>query len=172
MRGIKVNLGRTKLLVTGKEAEIIENGQFPCAVCGQGVGSNSKLCNCCNNWCHKRCSRLRSLNVPSSLCPSRSNQGRTSQPDDSIHLHDGQEEEVKSFCYLGDVLDPSGGAERTVRSRIACAWSKWREVSNLLTNRGIPPRHRAEVCETCIRSVMLYGSETWALTKKLGDVIL
>jgi len=91
----KVNLSKTKLLVTGKEAEIIETGQFPCAVCGQTVGVNSKLCNNCSKWCHKCCSALRSLNVPSSLCPSCSNQGRTSQPDDSIHLHDGQEEEVK-----------------------------------------------------------------------------
>ena len=47
MRGMKVNL--SKLLVTGKEAEIIENGQFPCAVCGQGVGVNSELCNGCKS---------------------------------------------------------------------------------------------------------------------------
>ena len=172
MRGMKVNLSKTKLLVTGKEAEIIESGQFPCAVCGQGVGVNSVLCNGCNKWCHKRCSGLRSLNTPNFRCSSCNSQGGTSLPDDSIHLPDGQVEEVKSFCYLGDVLDRGGGAERTVRNRIACAWSKWRELSNLLTNRGIPLRHRAKVYAACIRSVMLYGSETWALTKKLEEVIL
>ena len=36
------------------------------------------------------CSSLRSLNVPNFFCPSRSNQGGTLQPDDYIHLHDGQ----------------------------------------------------------------------------------
>ena len=70
------------------------------------------------------------------------------------------------------MLDCSGGAERTVRNGIACAWSKWREVSNLLTNREIPLCHRAKVYEACIRSVMLYGSENWALSKKLEEVIL
>ena len=156
-----MNLSKTKLLVTGKEAEIIENGQFPCAVCGQSVEVSSKLCNGCNKWC----SGQRSLNVPNFLWPSCRNQGGTSQPDDSIHLHDGQVEEVKSFCYLGDVLDRSGGAERTVRNRIACAWSKWREVSNLLTYRRIPLRHTAKVYEACIRLVVLYGSESGLLLR-------
>ena len=118
-----------------------ENGQFPCAVCGQGVGVNSELCNGCTKWCHKRCSGLRSLNAPNLLCLSCRNQKGTSQPNDSIDLHDGQVEEAKSFCFLGDVLHRSGGADRNVRNRIACVWSKWREVSNLLTNRGIPVRH-------------------------------
>ena len=172
MRGMKVNLSKTKLLVTGKEAEIIESGEFPCAVCGQGVRANSILCNGCNKWCHKRCSGVRSLNTPNFRCSSCNRQGGSPQPDESIQLHDGIVEEVKSFCYLGDMLDRGGGAERSVRNRIACAWSKWRELSNLLTNRGIPLRHRARVYEACIRSVMLYGAETWALTKKLEEVIL
>ena len=39
---------------------------------------------------------------------------------------------VTQFCYLGDVLDSEGGAERAVRSRVAAAWGKWREISRLL----------------------------------------
>ena len=70
------------------------------------------------------------------------------------------------------MLDCTGGTEWTVRNRIACAWSNWREVSNLLINLGISLRHRAKVYEACIRSVMLYGPETWALTKKVEEVIL
>ena len=61
------------------QASVIENGQFPCVVFGQDVGVNSKLCNGCNKWYHKRCSGLRSLNGSDILCPSCSNQGRTSQ---------------------------------------------------------------------------------------------
>ena len=106
------------------------------------------------------------------MCPLCNNQGVISQPDDTIHLRDGQVEEIKTFCYLGEVPDRSGGAERTVRNRTACAWSKWRGLFNLLTNRGFPLRHRAKVYEACIRSVMLIVSKTWALTKKLEEVIL
>ena len=45
---------------------------------------------------------------------------------------------VTQFCYLGDVLDSEGGAERAVRARVAAAWGKWREISGLLLNKGIP----------------------------------
>ena len=31
---------------------------------------------------------------------------------------------VTQFCYLGDVLDSEGGAERVVRARVAVAWGK------------------------------------------------
>jgi hypothetical protein len=42
----------------------------------------------------------------------------------------------------------------------------------LLINKGIPLRYRGKVYEACIRSVLLYGVETWALTKKLEDVLI
>ena len=92
--------------------------------------------------------------------------------DESLVVEGGRIEEVSHFCYLGDVLDRSGGAERAIRARISAAWSKWRDLAGLLTNVGIPLLHRAKVYEACIRSVMLYASETWAMTKKMEDVVL
>ena len=48
-------------------------------------------------------------------------------------------EEVKTFRYLGDVIDSEGGVERAVRARVAFAWNKWREISALLRNEGVRP---------------------------------
>jgi len=42
---------------------------------------------------------------------------------------------------------------------------------SLITNRSIPLKVSGSVYESCVRSVMLYGAETWALTGKL-EVIL
>ena len=75
--------------------------------------------------------------------------------------------EVKQFCYLRDVLECGGGSERTIRARVGAAWRKWKEIARLLVNRGILLNHRGKVYEACIRSVILYGGETWALTAKL-----
>ena len=50
---------------------------------------------------------------------------------------------------------------------MAAAWVKWREISGLLLNKGIPLAWRGMVFDACIRSVILYGRETWALTKRL-----
>ena len=70
-------------------------------------------------------------------------------------------EEVETFMYLGDVVDRSAGAERTVRRRVAKVWSKCLEIAGLLCSRMIPMRSRSSIYEACIRLVMLYGSETW-----------
>jgi len=51
-----------------------------------------------------------------------------------------------------------------VRARVAAAWKKWREMVSLMTNRSIPLKIRGKVYESYVRSVMLYGAETWALT--------
>ena len=58
-----------------------------------------------------------------------------------------------------------------VRGRISASWLKWKEISSLLVNRGVPLRHRARVYEACIRPVLLYGSETWPLTVGLREMI-
>lgn len=41
-----------------------------------------------------------------------------------------------------------------------------------MINRSIPLKYRGKVFKACIRSVLLYGSETWALMKKLEDVLI
>ena len=72
----------------------------------------------------------------------------------------GQIEEVQEFCYLGNVLDCKAGVERAVRAKVSAAWKKWRDIASLLTNQSISQRTQGIVYEGCIRTVMLYGSET------------
>ena len=73
-------------------------------------------------------------------------------------------EKVVTFTYLGYIVNRDGGVERAVRGRVALAWLKWRETAGLLCTRILPLRNRSSIYEACIRSVMLYGSETWPLT--------
>ena len=44
-KGLRVNAGKS-------------SGEFPCAVCCTGVGSNSIFCNGCKYWVHKKCSQV------------------------------------------------------------------------------------------------------------------
>ena len=44
-----------------------------------------------------------------------------------------------SFRYLGHMISCGGWVESTVRDRISCAWSKWRDLASLLVNHSIPP---------------------------------
>ena len=58
--GLRVNLKKTKIMVSGCEVgEVREQGKYPCGVCHKGVGVNSLYCKFCKHWVHKRCSKVR-----------------------------------------------------------------------------------------------------------------
>ncbi len=83
----------------------------------------------------------------------------------------GTLEKVQQFCYLGDVLDYEAGVGRAVRVRVAATWGTWQEISNLLVNHNIGLRSRGRLYEACVRSAILYGAETWAMTNRLMEVL-
>ena len=72
-------------------------------------------------------------------------------------------ETVKGFCYLGDRLNASGGYKTAVTSRVRIGWMKFRECGELLRGRKFSLRMKRMVYRSCVRSAMLYGSETWCL---------
>ena len=176
-KGFKVNVGKTKVLVSGKECEtVVSSGEYPCGVCGRGVGRNSVFCTNCDKWVHKRCSGLQNVShAREFVCATciRRRDGLTVQTEDIVLGPSESDvvEEVESFCYLGSVLDREGGVERAVRARVAAAWAKWREIAGLLCNRRIPLKSRANIYDACIRSVILYGAESWPLTQRLEKYI-
>ena len=86
--------------------------------------------------------------------------GETSEFFDiNVGFHQGSTLNLLLFV-LGDMLSCEGGAEKAVTVRTAAAWKKWRELSCLITNRHVPLQSREAIHSACIRSVLLYGSET------------
>ena len=79
-------------------------------------------------------------------------------------------ETVKSFCYLGDRLNASGGSEAAVTARTRIGWLKFRECGEVLYGRRFSLKIKGRVYQSCVRSAILYGSETWCLTE--GEVAI
>ena len=73
-------------------------------------------------------------------------------------------ERVETFCYLGDMLSSDGGCEHAVISRMNKAWNKFRELKPVLCAKGISLKVKGRVYITCVRSCMIYGGETWAVS--------
>ena len=71
-------------------------------------------------------------------------------------------EGVGQFRYLGDVLNGEGGSNMVSINRVRSGWKKFRELSGVLTNKKVALRLKGRVYAACVRSTMLYGSETWA----------
>ena len=70
---------------------------------------------------------------------------------------------MNNYCYLGDTIEAGGGVEAALRSRIKKAWSKFRELGPILMRKGMSLKVKGKVYNTCVRSTLLYGSETWAV---------
>ena len=137
-RGLKVNMEKTKLMITRKKARVkVKTGKWPCSCCGKEVGVNSIECVSCIGWCHKRCSKLKKLNGVSNFQCPKCKTGKEVDVE-SLMTTSGEIKEVQEFCYLGVVVDCEAGVERAVRAMVAAAWNKWREMVSLLKNRHIP----------------------------------
>lgn len=70
------------------------------------------------------------------------------------------------YKYLGSMMHNSGNIECNIQHRIASAWLKWREVTGVTCDRRMPVKLKGLVYKSIIRPVLMYGSETWALTQK------
>ena len=90
---------------------------------------------------------------------------------DSIKKLCDEVETVNGFCYLGDRLNASGGCAAAVTARARIGWVRFRECGELLLGNRFPLRMKDKVYHCCIRSAILYGSETWYL-KENEKVIL
>ena len=58
-KGLQVNMGETKLLISGPGLHVLEkSGNDICAVCLKGIGTNSIFCGEFSSWVHKKCSGI------------------------------------------------------------------------------------------------------------------
>ena len=72
-------------------------------------------------------------------------------------------ETVRAFCYFGDRVNASGGCEAAVTGKARTGWVKLKECGELLNSKRFSLKIKGMVNRSCVRSAMLYGSETWCL---------
>ena len=52
------------------------------------------------------------------------------------------------------------------RTRVRCGWKKFNELAPILTLHGTSHKLKGKIYNSCVRSVMAYGSETWSMKKE------
>ena len=154
-KGMKVNIRKAKIMVSGAEGEIVRSKVDPCGISGKRVMSNAVLCSMCKKWIHVRCAQTKKVSC------SFAQQFICKRCED---IADGKEEPVevlcdevktvKGFCYLGDRLNASGGCETAVTSRLRIGWMKFRECGELLFGR-FSLKIKGIVHRSCVRSAVL-----------------
>ena len=59
-KGLRVNMVKTKLMVSGSNLDVLKkSGNYPCGVSQAGVGRNAIQCGGCRQWVHKKCSGIK-----------------------------------------------------------------------------------------------------------------
>jgi hypothetical protein len=58
-----------------------------------------------------------------------------------------------------------GDSSTAVTARIRSAWKKFKEISGMLCGKGISLILKGKLYKACVRSVLCYGAESWALKK-------
>ena len=87
------------------------------------------------------------------------------QSTDPVTLDGNRIEEVESFIYLGSIIDKQGGTEADVKSRIGKARTAFALLRNLWKSRQLKTATKIRFFNSNVKSVLLYGSETWRTTK-------
>ena len=70
------------------------------------------------------------------------------------------------YSYLSGVIGQAGDCTEAVTAGTELAWKAFHEPLPILTYKGISLVKRGKVFKACVRSVLLYGSETWPCLQK------
>ena len=82
-----------------------------------------------------------------------------------VTLNGSPLEEVQSFTYLGSVIDQQGGTDADVKARIGKARAAFIQLKNIWTSKELSLTTKIRLFNSNVKSVLLYGAETWRTTK-------
>ena len=96
----------------------------------------------------------------------------TNSRETNITINGNHLEYVHEYTYLGQILSFNNSNKKEVSRRIAAAWSKFWSLKFILTDKSYTTQLKREVMDKCILPVLLYGSQTWSLTRKERESIM
>ena len=73
-------------------------------------------------------------------------------------------EEVDEFTYLGSIVNKTGGTDADVRARVGKARASFLQLKNIWNSRVISLKTKCNIFNSNVKSVLLYGAETWRTT--------
>ncbi|VDP44797.1 unnamed protein product [Schistosoma margrebowiei] len=79
---------------------------------------------------------------------------------------DGEDlDDVKTFTYLGSIIDEHGGSDEDVKEGINKARAVYLQLKNIWKSKQLSTIIHIRIFNTNVKTVLLYGAETWKTTK-------
>lgn len=76
-------------------------------------------------------------------------------------------EDTRQFCYLGSILSNNGGTEEDIQHRIRKARQCFGMLHRTWSSTTITRRTKVRLFNSNVKSVLLYGCETWKITAEV-----
>ena len=117
---LKVNIGRTKVMVRGGISKdgLSKNRADRCGVSSLRVKANSVLCVKCGKWIHSRCAGVKRITQKfSGNFACRKCEGNIGEAVEQEEKICDEVETVREFTYLGDSVSAGGECEAAVTAR-------------------------------------------------------
>ncbi|VDP79713.1 unnamed protein product [Schistosoma curassoni] len=81
---------------------------------------------------------------------------------------DGEDlKDVKTFTYLGSIIDEHGGSDADVKARIGKARAVYLQLRNIWNSKQLSTNTKVKIFNRNVKTVLLYGAETWRTTKAI-----
>jgi hypothetical protein len=74
---------------------------------------------------------------------------------------------VTEFKYLGRILDAEDNDQKAIKYNLTKAKQQWGRLTKVLASTKGKPRTMAKFYMAIVQAVLLFGSETWVLTKEM-----
>ncbi|KAL7723952.1 hypothetical protein ACLKA6_002020 [Drosophila palustris] len=74
---------------------------------------------------------------------------------------------VDKFPYLGTIITNNGGVDEDVESRLTKARSAFGRMYRVWRNQRLSRRTKLRIFNACIKTILLYGSETWLTSQRM-----
>jgi hypothetical protein len=71
------------------------------------------------------------------------------------------------FCYLGSIVAENGGTNREVNARIQKAREPFSKLRRVWLSKSLRKDTTIRIFNACVKSVLLYGCETWLVTNEI-----
>jgi hypothetical protein len=143
--------------------KIEEEGALPrCSKCGMHVPPARMVRHQASKICNQGEGQQR----------KRGEDGRRGTAEEvQFHINGEEIENVDIFKYLGRWLSKDDNDLTAVRANIEKAHAQWSKFSRILSQEGAKPKTMGIFYRTIVQAVLLFGSETWALTQRQEGLV-
>jgi len=79
-------------------------------------------------------------------------------------------EDVKrssDFCYLGSIVAENGGTSREVNASIQKTRESFSKLRKMWLSKSLRKDTKIRIFNACVKSILLYGCETWLVTNEI-----